>query len=78
MHYSNMTNNCPSQSKMKTAHESIVESLLNVLRSLHLEVQDEGKMEIMVVKNAVVALIYLSTIFNKSVSFWQLSTSSCS
>lgn len=42
---------------MKTAHESIVEPLLNVLKSLHLEVQDQGKMEIMVVKNAVVALI---------------------
>lgn len=67
MHYSNMTNNCPSQSKMKTAHESIVEPLLNVLRSLHLEVQDEGKMEIMVVKNAEVALIncqqYLTRVY---------------
>lgn len=31
------------QSKLKTAHHSIVEPLLNVLRSLHLEVQDEGK-----------------------------------
>ncbi|XP_035509688.1 armadillo-like helical domain containing protein 1 [Morone saxatilis] len=30
------------QSKMKTAHPSIVEPLLNILRSLHLEVQDEA------------------------------------
>ncbi|XP_029285042.1 armadillo-like helical domain containing protein 1 [Cottoperca gobio] len=30
------------QSKMKTAHHSIVEPLLNMLRSLHLEVQDEA------------------------------------
>ncbi|XP_030288668.1 armadillo-like helical domain containing protein 1 isoform X2 [Sparus aurata] len=30
------------QSKMKTAHPSIVEPLLNTLRSLHLEVQDEA------------------------------------
>nr|XP_046247482.1 armadillo-like helical domain containing protein 1 isoform X2 [Scatophagus argus] len=29
------------QSKMKIAHHSIVEALLNMLRSLHLEVQDE-------------------------------------
>lgn len=32
-----------SQSKMNTAHHSIVEPLLNTLRSLYLEVQDEGK-----------------------------------
>ncbi|XP_041791705.1 armadillo-like helical domain containing protein 1 isoform X2 [Chelmon rostratus] len=30
------------QSKMKTAHRSIVEPLLNVLRTVHLEVQDEA------------------------------------
>ncbi|KAM9357931.1 armadillo-like helical domain containing protein 1 [Symphorus nematophorus] len=30
------------QSKMKTAHRSIVEPLLNMLRSLHLDVQDEA------------------------------------
>lgn len=29
---------------MKTAHYSIVEPLLNTLRSLHLEVQHEGKL----------------------------------
>uniref|UniRef100_A0A3Q3KK75 Armadillo like helical domain containing 1 n=1 Tax=Mastacembelus armatus TaxID=205130 RepID=A0A3Q3KK75_9TELE len=31
------------QSKLKTAHHGIVEPLLKMLRSLHLEVQDEGK-----------------------------------
>lgn len=32
-----------SQSKMKTAHDSLVDPVLNMLKSIHLEVQDEGK-----------------------------------
>ncbi|XP_016897279.1 armadillo-like helical domain containing protein 1 [Cynoglossus semilaevis] len=39
------------QSKMKTAHESIVEPLLNVLKSLHLEVQDEAINLILLLKS---------------------------
>lgn len=38
------------QSKMKTAHPSIVEPLLNMLGSLRLEVQDEGKVSASVVQ----------------------------
>ncbi|KAM7410106.1 hypothetical protein PAMA_001518 [Pampus argenteus] len=48
------------QAKMKTAHHSIVEPLLNMLRSLHLEVQDEAINLILDLKHFDVRPILLS------------------
>ncbi|XP_074524023.1 adenine DNA glycosylase [Halichoeres trimaculatus] len=48
------------QSKMKTAHHSIVEPLLNMLRSLHLEVQDAAIDLILLLKSYDVRLVLLS------------------
>nr|XP_019936398.1 PREDICTED: uncharacterized protein C1orf228 homolog [Paralichthys olivaceus] len=48
------------QSKMKTAHHSLVEPLLNMLRSLHLEVQDEAIHLILDLKGSDVRPVLLS------------------
>ncbi|CAB1455037.1 unnamed protein product [Pleuronectes platessa] len=48
------------QSKMKTAHHSIVEPLLNMLRSLHLDVQDEAIHLILDLKCSEVRPVLLS------------------
>lgn len=51
---------CIIQRKMKTAHYSIVEPLLNTLRSLHLEVQDEAIKLILDLKHYDVKAVLLT------------------
>lgn len=53
-------NLCIIQRKMKTAHHSIVEPLLNTLRSLHLEVQDEAIKLILDLKHYDVKAVLLT------------------
>lgn len=59
-----------SQSKMSTAHHSIVEPLLNTLGSLHLEVQDEGKHGNMYqIKSRLVVFCHLTIFLSVHISF---------